>query len=312
VAARIASTLLVVGLLAGTAAAFAITERLKLVRSPITAPRIDPVIGPLCECPRQESTILFRLRERDVVTLTVVNEGDRPVRTLFGRRPAAAGDVEATWDGRDDAGEVVPEGEYRPRIRLEEERRTITLPAANAIRVDTTPPEIRVLDVRPRRLSPGVGAAYNRLAVRYEVSEPARALLFVDGERTVYTYRRPLSGELEWWGSIGGTRVPAGTYTLELAAEDVAGNVSPRVPAGTVEVSYVTLGRTEVRVDPGARFSVDVHTDADEFEWRFAGGRGSASSGALVLRAPRAPGRYTLFVEAAGRGARAEVVVGGG
>jgi hypothetical protein len=307
VAARIASTLLVVGLLAGTAAAFAVTERLKLVPSPIAAPRIDRIVGPLCDCPREEASIVFRLRDPDRVTLQVVDGGGEPVRTLIDDARTSAGDVEASWDGRDDDGEVVAEGSYRPRVHLDEQRRTITLP--NPIRVDTTPPEIEVVEVRPRRLSPGVGDRNNRLDVVYEVSEQANAVLFVDGQRRVRTRFAPLEGRLEWFGVVDGARLPAGTYRLEVAAEDRAGNTSPRVPAGEVEIWYIALARTEITVPAGARFGVRVATDAPEFSWLFAGGRGSAEPGLLVLRAPRSPGRYRLFVEAAGRAARAEVTV---
>jgi hypothetical protein len=307
VAARIASTLLVVGLLVGTAVAFAVTERLKLVRSPIAAPRIDSVFGPLCECPRQETGIAFLLREPDVVTLSVVDADDNAVRTLIADRPMGEGDVEAVWDGRDEAGEVVPEGSYRPRVTLDRQRRTITLP--NPIRVDTTPPEIRVVEAAPRILSPGIGERNNRLDVFYEVSEPARGMLFVNGVRHVYTRARPLEGKMEWFGIREGRRLPAGVYELEVAAEDVAGNVSGRVHAGRVQIRYITLAREVIRVPAEARFGVGVTTDADRFSWRLAGGTGTAEPGLLVLRAPRDPGRYTLFVDVDGRGARAEVIV---
>ena len=32
------------------------------------------------------------------------------------------------WDGRDDAGRILPEGDYRPRIHVRSEHQTITLP----------------------------------------------------------------------------------------------------------------------------------------------------------------------------------------
>jgi hypothetical protein len=57
------------------------------------------------------------------------------------------------------------------------------------------------------------------------------------------------------------------------------------------------------------RFGVGVISDARSVRWRFAGGTGTAEPGVLVLRAPRRPGRYRLFVEANGHGARADVVV---
>ncbi len=47
---RLLSTLLVVALLGGTAAAFAVTQGLKIEPSPILAPRIDKVFSPVCDC----------------------------------------------------------------------------------------------------------------------------------------------------------------------------------------------------------------------------------------------------------------------
>ena len=47
---RVLSTLLVVSLLGGTAAAFAVTQGLKIEPSPILAPRIDKVFSPVCDC----------------------------------------------------------------------------------------------------------------------------------------------------------------------------------------------------------------------------------------------------------------------
>ena len=48
---RVLSTVLVLGLLVGTAAAFAVTERLKLVPSPIIAPKVTEAFSPVCDCP---------------------------------------------------------------------------------------------------------------------------------------------------------------------------------------------------------------------------------------------------------------------
>ena len=307
VAARIASTLLVVGLLAGSAAAFAVTEHLKLVRSPIAAPRVERVVGPLCDCPRERADIVFLLREADRITVSVVDAGGAHVRTLLDGVAAGEGDVETAWDGRDDEGEVVAEGLYRPEVHFEQQRRTITLP--NPIRVDTTQPEIRVVDVRPRRISPQLGDVNNRVGVHYEVSEPANAILFVDGEQRVRSRFRPLEGKVDWFGIHDGVRLPAGEYRFHVQAVDAAGNRSERIDAGSVEVWYVRAEPREIRVRAGARFGVAVETDAARFDWRFAGGRGTAEPGRLVLRAPRRPGRYVLFVDVGGRAARVEVTV---
>ena len=81
----------------------------------------------------------------------MVDRDERAVRRLVDRE-LGAGPVRLRWDGRDDDGEVVPEGSYTPRIRLPDEQRLIEMP--NPIRVDTTPPRVLEATVAPRRFSP--------------------------------------------------------------------------------------------------------------------------------------------------------------
>ena len=73
-------------------------------------------------------------------------------------------------------------------------------------------------------------------------------------------------------------------------------------------IRYIELARTTIPVLAQTRFGVRVTTDAKSFRWWFAGRTGIGTPGLLVLRAPDA-GRYRLFVEANGHGARARVVV---
>ena len=84
-------------------------------------------------------------------------------------RDEPRGRVSYTWDGRDEAGRIVPEARYRPRVRIEEHGRTIVLP--NPIRVDTTPPRIRFTDVFPRVFSPDGDGQRDRVTATYEVDE---------------------------------------------------------------------------------------------------------------------------------------------
>ena len=73
--ARIATTVLVLGLLGGTAAAFAVTEGLKLEPSPILSPRIAKVFSPACDCPTRVAEIAFRLRKPDNIRVQIVRGG---------------------------------------------------------------------------------------------------------------------------------------------------------------------------------------------------------------------------------------------
>lgn len=306
--ARIASSLLVVVLLVGTAAAFAVTERLKVTRSPIFAVQLDrTVFSPVCGCESDTVEIRFRLREPDRLTVAMIDSADEMVRTLVRQERTPEGQASVRWDGRDDAGLVVPEGEYRPRVHLSEERRTIVMP--NPIEVDVTPPQVVGASVRPRGFSPDGDGRNDGVRVSFRMSEQARPLVFVDGERRVRGRFRQLEGSVQWFGRVGGKPFPAGAYELRVAGEDAAGNVGGHSEPIQVEIRYVELARDLVRVKAGRRFGVRVATDAESFRWRFAGGRGSSPPGLLRLRAPVRPGRYTLFVSVGGHGARARVVV---
>ena len=64
--ARLAPTLLVAFLLAGTAVAFAVTQGLKLEKSPVFGTKFDRVLGP-----SQPARLRVRLRKTDTVTATV-------------------------------------------------------------------------------------------------------------------------------------------------------------------------------------------------------------------------------------------------
>lgn len=305
--ARAPQILLVVALLGATAAAFAVTERLKLERSPITGTRVDKVFSPVCECARDVAVVSFRLRKAGRVTVDVLDSGGRSVRTLVRGRDEKAGRVSYTWDGRDEAGRVVPEGTYRPRVRLAEHGRTIVLP--NPIRVDTSPPTITLVSLFPRVFSPDGDGRRDRTTARYELDERAYALMLVDGRRRVASRFRTLKGKLVWFGRMGGRAVRPGSYGIRLRAVDRAGNRSASTREIPVRVRYVELRRERIEVVAGRRFSVRVSTDALVYRWLFAGERGLGRAEVLVLRAPETPGMYMLYVSVRGRADKAEVVV---
>jgi len=305
--ARLPHVLIVVALLGATAAAFAVTERLKLERSPITGTRVDKVFSPVCECTRDVAVISFRLRKPGRVTVDVIDSGGRSVRTLVRDRVEEAGRVSYTWDGRDNADRVVPEGRYRPRVELEEHGRTIVLP--NPIRVDTTAPTIRLVRLFPRVFSPDGDGRRDRVTAWYEIDELARAMMLVDGQRRVLSRFRSLEGKLVWFGLVRGRPVRPGTYELRLRAVDRAGNRSVSTREVPVRVRYVALRKERIEAVAGKRFSVRVSTDAASYRWLFAGETGTGRSEVLVLRAPETPGTYTLYVSVRGRADKAEVVV---
>lgn|GEM_PF-412529 len=304
---RLGRVALVVALLGGTVASFAIAERLKLERSPIEGPRVTQLFSPVCACPTERAEIGFRLRRRDRLTIAVVDARGDVVRTLVAGQRFRPGRVRVSWDGRDTSGRVVPEGAYSPRVKFDDRERTIVL--ESRMRVDTTTPGIEPLGVAPRSFSPDGDGRRDGIALRYRLSEPGRALLLVNGVRRVRGRARekPL-GQLQWYGRIDGRSLAAGTYRLRLVGVDLAGNRTPRVPAGSVTIRYLEISERAVRTRAGRTFAVRVATDAAGYRWSFAGRSGRARGPRLVLRA-RAAGRFALVVRANGHADRVLVVV---
>lgn len=307
---RLLSTLLVVALLGGTAAAFAVTQGLKIEPSPILAPRIAKVFSPTCDCASRVAAIQFKLRKPDRVRLEIVDANGDVVRTLVSGQRLRRGTVRYTWNGRDDSGSFVGQGVYKPRVHLGAQHRTIDLP--NEMRVDTTAPRVDDLDPAgssrlPLSISPDGDGKGDRVTLEYTLSERAHAILFVDGRRVVFTRRSQPDGVIVWNGKVNGRVARVGPHVLTVAAQDTAGNVGPAASL-RVNVRYVELGRSEIRAKARTRFGVRVAADAP-YTWRFAGKTGRSNAALLVLRAPAKPRPYPLVVTVGDHTARAVVAV---
>jgi hypothetical protein len=304
--ARRASAVLVAALLIGTLVAFVATERLKLQKSPITSTAVTKVFSPVCECDSDVASIFFRLRKAETMTVSIIDGDGRVVRVLVedSRRPR--GPVELLWNGRDDANAIVPEGFYRPRVRLARQHRTIVLP--NPIQVDTTAPTATIRSVVPRTFSPDGDGRRDRVRVRYALSESARAILLVDGARHTLTRSKQRDGVLVWNGRVDGRSARRGVHVLRVAGRDAAGNVGRPSRVVPVVLRYVALGRSRIEAVAGTRFAVLVSADATTVRWRLAGKTGLARPGTLRLRAPDVPGSYVLTVRAGDHAARAVVI----
>ncbi len=300
--ARYAPIALVLALLAATAGAFALTESLKLEKSPITGTRVSKTFSPVCHCPTRAARIAFRLRTANRLTVALVDSDGNVVRTLARGRSVPRGLVVLPWNGRDDGGRLLPDGSYKPRIHLSSDRRTILLP--NPIKLDTHPPRAAIVSVRPEVFTPG----YGRVTVTYRVSESANVVLYVNGLRRVRSRFHPTKGKIQWFGTVGNVQLPAGSYRLQLAGVDLAGNVGPRTAPRPVRIRYIEPTRSTVRARPGG--AVVVHyAPALPVRWRLDGRDGFGEKGVVRLRAPDQPGVYALFLSRGSHSARVSVVV---
>ena len=307
--ARLAPALLVAALLVATSAAFVVTEKLKLTRNPIVGPTVDKVFSPVCDCKEASAEIRFRLRQADRVSVEIVDGDGDVVRELARDRAQGRAPVAYVWDGRDGAGMVVGEGMYRPRVHLDRQRRTILMP--NRIRVDTTVPRVVSFTARPLVISPDGDGRFDRAKIRYRVSERAIVELYVDGIRALRRLGTRTSGTMDWFGSAGGEQLPRGT--AHAAARGARRRRQPR-PALGIEDRPDSLPRPRAgpgRQAPRAGFAILTISQARTLRWTLAGRSGTARPGTLRLRAPAAPGRYVLRVDANGHVEQAVVVVRG-
>ncbi|HEX6491043.1 MAG TPA: FlgD immunoglobulin-like domain containing protein [Gaiellaceae bacterium] len=299
--ARFLPVLLVIGLLGGSAAAFAVTERLKLERSPVFQTLVDKAVSARSG---KRAQISFRLREADDVSVAIVDASGRVVRSLPAPPRPHAGLQRFAWDGRDDAGRAVADGTYKPRLRLPGEHRTILLP--NPIVVDNVAPRISAGRPNLTVFSPDGDYRHDYLLLRYRASEPAHALLYANGRLVVENKAFATSGTVEW--RPDGLRLPPGRYRLRLRALDEVNNLGRPSRPIVVRIRYIELARHRISVRSGGRVVVRVYTDASAFRWRIGSRAGRVRGRTLVLPAG-APGTYQLIVSERGFSDRALLVV---
>jgi hypothetical protein len=303
--ARLLSTVLLLALLVGSASAFALTEGLKLEKTPVFGTSVDKVFGPQGRVrDKQQANIFFKLRKPERLTVWI-EKGDERVRTIVPGKRFPKGPVALLWDGFSDSGRLLGDGDYQPVVRLSHQ--TIRLP--NEIHLDAIPPSIQVKHPLHGLISPDGDKRRDTFSVPYKVSEPAHGILLVNGRRVLYTRSQVETGRLSWNGKLNGRPAAPGNYLLTAQAEDTAGNASKAQPFAIVQVRYLALGRKRVIAKPGTRFAIRVSTDAPTVRWVLGGRTGTAPRGTLHLTAPKTPGAYTLYVSANGHAAKAAVVV---
>ncbi len=294
-----------------SAAAFAITEHLKLIKSPVYATRVTKTFSPVCHCATDKAQISFKLRHADSVTVTIVDSEGTVVDTLATDVPEQKNAlVTFRWDGHTTAGVAQNGTAYQPQVALSKDRRTIRMP--NRITVDTSPPTVR-------SASDGAGilitGGHHGIAIRYVFSARAHASVYLGRHRVVLGHRMRPSDKVKWNGTVDGKRLPPGRYVLELGAVDLAGNETPPAERKrlVVTIRYIALSATTIHVAAGAPFAVKVRAGAPQYTWRFAGARGTGKTGKkelLHLRAPAHRGSYRLVVSEHGHSAAATVIVG--
>jgi hypothetical protein len=298
----------VLGLLIATAAAFAITERLKLEKSPITGTFVSSAFSPVCGCARDKANISVKFRKKDTATVAVLTAGLKPVRTLVEGTPVQRGRNIFRWDGKTDAGTQAPDGTYRVQIHLVSAHRTILLP--NTIELDTTIPVVVPVANRTE-FSPDGDHQADSVTIHFTLSEPAHVLVYLGDKVLIHSRSHTTQGSVTWYGKTDHHLHGPGTVTLSIGAVDLAGNAIPAAqrPQLRITIRYISLASHAISAVAGKRFDVGVSTDAKRYGWLLGGRHGIAHAPVLTLRAPKQPGRYVLVVTERGHSDRAVVTV---
>jgi flagellar hook assembly protein FlgD len=303
---RALSTVVLLGLLVACAAAFAITEHLKLIKSPIYDTRVTKVFSPVCGCATDQAEIGFTLRRADSLTVAIVDAAGKTVDTLATAQAERRGAVAFHWDGRTRAGTVARNATYQPQIHLANGR-TIVMP--NRIVVDTVAPKVVSASDGSGLL---IAGGHHSLSIQYVFSGRAVAAVYLGGSRVVLGRHKLPTGSVKWNGKRDGKQLPAGNYVLDIAAVDQAGNETPAAHRKRVfvRISYIAIVLKSIDLfHPGERFAAGVYTAAHSYTWTFAGKHGTATKKLLHLRAPSKPGHYRLVVSADGHTTSTPVLV---
>jgi flagellar hook assembly protein FlgD len=293
---RVLTTVTLLGLLVATAAAFAITEHLKLIRSPVFGTLVTKVFSPVCNCASDTAAIRIKLRHADRVTVTIVDSGHKKVATVrpAGVHMAVRRPRSFAWNGRTSEGTLAPDGVYYPWVHLEHANRTFKF--TNRIVLDSTTPKVLSATGAKPVLFAGPGRT---VAIHYAFTEQANPVVYLGSQQIIRGRPTRERDKVKWAGKLAdGRPLSAGTYVLSVAARDAAGNETPASGRKQVRVvlRYIEVAPRRVVARAGKRFHVSVKTFARRYTWRLGRRHGSGRARVLHLRAPTTPGTYRLVV----------------
>lgn len=335
---RLAAVLFAV-LVAATGAAFFVTQRLKqsprLVRTLTVTRAISPHV------PYRQASIRIRVERADDASVSMIDADGDVVRRLVSDRPYRPSQrVRLVWNGRDDRGRIVADGEYRVRVGLRHQGRSVVL--LDTILIDGTPPHPVVRALRERGASGPVLFPLRRGGpVRFRVlgTDVRTERLFLyrtDGGRRGRRFvsrlprRRAQDAPGTWNGRVAGRLAPPGPYVVVARDTDAVGNSAlsfPFTPARAgdpaggagVTVRYLASQPPQAAAVIGRLFTVFVDSRGRPYRWRMHRlgqartiTRGTSRNPALRLHAPRGPsGVYVVELASGGHRSAALVPVQG-
>lgn len=312
-----------------TVGAFFVTQHLKVTTPlisgfPAPSPSwINPLEGKVCGgVNHRRMFVSFYLQHRsDDVDVYVVDQSGTIVRTLAQgrhmRRGVRTPDGVFSWDGRQDNGQVAPDGVYYIRVALIHQGRTADISNQSGrlpVTVRTIPPRPKVISVSPSLIPQGDRGV--KITYTGNEHQGTTILLYrtdLPGTPVVKRFRAAGGAHSAVWdGKIHQRPAPAGTYLVGLNVTDRACNtgrfplVVPPAPGTTphagITVRYLAAEPPLRPVPAGSDTTVYVDARQQPYHWalRRAGSkqilaRGAASDVALTLRVPSgSAGMYQL------------------
>jgi hypothetical protein len=218
-------------LVLATVAAFFVTQQLKSEFPLVLRFAAYPInFSPNGDKSRDSTRIGFDLSEPADVTFQVLDAEGNPVRTIVENK-RLAGDAKHrfTWNGRNDDGQIVPDGTYRMRVIRRDEGRVID--SFKEIKVDTVPPRVRVDSAEPSVIAPGEPGQQFDVKVRYAgpINQAPEWRVFRTDDGPPYVVQRFRNGRTKtgiWDGLVDGKPAPDGEYAFTVSVRDRAGNLT--------------------------------------------------------------------------------------
>jgi flagellar hook assembly protein FlgD len=273
-------------LVVATFAAFLVAQRLKNEPSVVQRVMGARVFSPNHDSRFDRMRVSFTLSESDEVRAAVIDdEGDVVATIAEDLKITKWRQARVSWDGRTDDGARAPDGRYRIRLTLERQGRTVTV--RRGIRLDTTPPRPRVVDIGPE-IGPGPELLPRRDGVPAQIRFKAtgrRVELEVwrtdRGPRLVRTLEPGENGTATWDGrNDDGRRLAPGTFAVVVRSRDRAGNIGSNAPrplrlrrgvriAGRAGITIRYLGLQPPLVPIRAGKTADVGVDSRGAPWNW-------------------------------------------
>ena len=223
-------------LVLATIAAFFVTQQLKSEFPLVLRFAVKPKqISPNGDHYRDVTQVGFDLSRPAKVSFSILDsEGNEVRRLVESRQLAGDSHNRFVWNGRNDDGDIVPDGIYRMRVLRRDEGRVID--SVKEIRVDLQPPHVRLLSAKPSLIAPRAPGQAPEVTLRYSgpANEAPEFRVFrTDGRGKPQVVRR-FRGEGRsgvWHGEVatGPERTgpaPDGDYAFTVRVRDKAGNLA--------------------------------------------------------------------------------------